>query len=120
MQKLSLLVGLVVLLSLSPRAFAADQPAMVKVMTNAAAGTILTDGNGRTLYLFTGDERNKSNCTESCLQLWTPLLTAGDPQAGEGVNPRSLRTITRADGQSMWSTTVGRFTTTQGTRSRAT
>jgi predicted lipoprotein with Yx(FWY)xxD motif len=72
--------------------------AMVKVVTHATVGTILTDGSSRTLYLFTRDERNKSNCTGGCLAVWPPLLTDGAPEAGPGVTASALGTVRREDG----------------------
>ena len=39
-------------------------------------GKILTDGKGRTLYIFTSD-KNKSNtstCNDQCAVIWPPLL----------------------------------------------
>jgi predicted lipoprotein with Yx(FWY)xxD motif len=61
-------------------------------------GTILTDGQGRVLYLFTRDEPNTSNCTGNCAQTWPPLRTLGQPTAGSGANASMLGTINRADG----------------------
>ncbi len=61
-------------------------------------GTIVSDASGRTLYVFTNDEPNVSNCTGGCPQNWPPLLTVGDPTAEEGVASDILGTITRADG----------------------
>lgn len=65
---------------------------------SAPLGTILTDLSGRTLYMFTKDEKNTSNCSGQCAQRWPPMLTKGDPKAGEGVAAGMLGTITRADG----------------------
>ncbi|MDA1096266.1 MAG: hypothetical protein O3B84_03310, partial [Chloroflexi bacterium] len=81
-------------------------PAGFTVHTNAAVitaqhpdlGTILTDVRGHTLYLFTNDERNVSNCSGGCAEAWPPLTTIGDPIAGADVNGARLSTIERADG----------------------
>ena len=73
-------------------------PASVKVTVSPLAGTMLTDAAGRSLYLFTRDERNKSNCVDRCAQAWPPLITEGDPQAGPGATAGLLGTTTRADG----------------------
>ena len=67
-------------------------------ISEATLGNILTDGEGRALYLFTKDERNKSNCSGGCATAWPPLLTGGDPQAGPGVNRGRLGMISREDG----------------------
>ena len=70
----------------------------VKTAKHIDLGTILVDGSGRTLYLFTDDERNTSHCSDGCAKAWPPLLTAGDTSAGEGVTDRVLATVTRDDG----------------------
>jgi|GEM_PF-557266 len=72
--------------------------ATVMVSKNATLGEIVTDDEGRTLYLFTKDTKNTSNCYDKCAQAWPPLLTAGAPQAGDGANASLLGTTTRTDG----------------------
>jgi predicted lipoprotein with Yx(FWY)xxD motif len=61
-------------------------------------GTFLTDGSGRTLYLFTVDEPGVSNCDADCLSAWPPLLTAGDPAVGGAADPALIGTFVRDDG----------------------
>jgi predicted lipoprotein with Yx(FWY)xxD motif len=76
-------------------------PATVKVATLGDYGPALVDGQGMALYLFTEDTQNSgtSACVDQeCLEEWPPLLTAGDPVAGEGVDPSLLGTITLSDG----------------------
>ena len=73
-------------------------PAAIGVASNPALGDMLVDSEGLTLYLFTVDERNKSNCTGGCATTWPPLLTIGDPTAGEGVSADHLGTLERDDG----------------------
>ena len=58
----------------------------------------MTDGAGRTLYLWIPDELNKSNCAGQCATFWPPLLVTGAPVAGPGAAARRLSTLTRADG----------------------
>jgi predicted lipoprotein with Yx(FWY)xxD motif len=65
----------------SPAALA-QAPPRVKAMPLPAAdgalvgpqptslGTVLVDGEGRTLYEFAGDPQNKSVCTGACAQNW--------------------------------------------------
>ena len=62
-------------------------------------GTILTDGRGYTLYLFTADRRNKSRCGGDCARAWPPFYTKGLPQAGKSVKERLLGTTRRAGGR---------------------
>ena len=71
---------------------------MVNAGEHTVLGTILVDGSGRTLYLFSEDERNQSNCAGSCAEAWPPLLTVRDASAGEGVTVDALGSITRDDG----------------------
>jgi predicted lipoprotein with Yx(FWY)xxD motif len=72
--------------------------ATVSLGTNALLGSFLTDDKSMTLYLFTKDTPNTSNCYEKCAIAWPPLLTTGDPVAGEGVDTALLGTTTRTDG----------------------
>jgi predicted lipoprotein with Yx(FWY)xxD motif len=71
---------------------------MVMLTNDPVHGDILTDGQGRALYLFTQDTPNTSTCTGACLQRWPPLTTTGTPQAGSGVDEGLLGVITRDDG----------------------
>lgn len=64
---------------------AVDTAAVVATSDDAQLGTILTDTNGMTLYLFTKDVPGISNCYDQCAVNWPPLLTQGDPVLTEGV-----------------------------------
>ena len=83
-----------------------SEPAMtviaanVEVSNRGSLGSHLVDADGMTLYLFTNDERNVSNCSGGCLDAWPPLLTDGDPVAGEGLDASRLASIQRDDGSS--------------------
>ena len=69
------------------------------VATDDKLGTFLVDGNGMTLYMFTKDEANKSNCSDACLKAWPPLLTKTSAMAtGAGVTNSLIGTATLADG----------------------
>ena len=72
--------------------------AVVTTSEHPELGTILVDTSGRTMYLFTVDERNVSNCFTGCARAWPPLLTVGDPIAGEGISAGRLGSIAREDG----------------------
>ena len=72
--------------------------APVNAAENGDFGTILMDASGRTLYLFTIDERNVSNCAGACALDWPPLITVEDPVPGDGVSAARIGTITREDG----------------------
>lgn len=73
-------------------------PATVMVTDNAELGAILTDDQGMTLYLFTNDTPGTSNCYNQCAINWPPLLTSGDPIAGDGADAGLLGTTERTDG----------------------
>lgn len=53
-------------------------------------GRILVDARGHTLYLFLEDTRSRSACYGGCARVWPPLLVAGRPKAGPGVNAAKL------------------------------
>jgi predicted lipoprotein with Yx(FWY)xxD motif len=65
--------------------------ATVAVADNPAQGSILVDGQGRTLYLFEHDKGTTSACTGACAQVW-PALTAAAPTAGTGADASLLGT----------------------------
>jgi predicted lipoprotein with Yx(FWY)xxD motif len=58
-------------------------------------GRILTDGGGRTLYLFDEDADGRSHCHSGCAQVWPPALVTGKVRAGAGVDPAKLTTTRR-------------------------
>jgi predicted lipoprotein with Yx(FWY)xxD motif len=94
----------------------ATTAATLQVSENEMLGAYLTDGEGRTLYLFVNEEaedasggetggqsttgmmQNTLPCTDECAEEWPPFLTEGDPIAGEGVDASLLGTTTRDDG----------------------
>lgn len=77
----------------------ATGPAGAQVTTSEAdLGTILTDAEGRTLYLFEADTDGTSTCYDDCAANWPALTTDGEPQAGDGVDASLLGTTERDDG----------------------
>jgi predicted lipoprotein with Yx(FWY)xxD motif len=70
----------------------------VSLATDPNLGKILVDGKGMTLYIFTKDTPDKSNCSGGCLKAWPALLTQGSPKAGAGVDQSLLGSTTLADG----------------------
>ena len=77
---------------------AAGSAATVNLGQNDTLGSFLVDDKGMTLYLFTKDTPNTTVCYEKCAVAWPPLLTTGDPVAGEGVDASLLGTTNRTDG----------------------
>jgi predicted lipoprotein with Yx(FWY)xxD motif len=67
--------------------------------TSATLGSYLTGKNGLTLYVFTKDGPDKSNCTGTCAATWPPLtVTAGATISGPSTATLMFGTITRPDG----------------------
>src|SRR5574338_1135497 len=72
--------------------------ATVAMTSSADFGPILVDDKGMTLYVFEKDTPNTSNCYDKCATNWPPLLTSGNPAAGDGVEASMLGTTQRTDG----------------------
>jgi predicted lipoprotein with Yx(FWY)xxD motif len=72
--------------------------ATISVFEDPKLGNILVGDNGMTLYMFTKDEANKSNCDAECLAKWPPLLTQGKPNLGEGVDAALIGAASLPDG----------------------
>ncbi|MDQ2782788.1 MAG: hypothetical protein M3Y26_09705 [Actinomycetota bacterium] len=63
-----------------------------------ALGTYLTDGAGRSLYLFMSDSPTTSTCNGSCVSAWPPFTSASPPDVSGGSEAGQVGTITRSDG----------------------
>jgi predicted lipoprotein with Yx(FWY)xxD motif len=72
--------------------------AKIEVSEKEPFGKYLTDAEGMSLYLFEADGKLNSTCSDACAQAWPPLLTEGEPTAGEGVDKGMLATFQRTDG----------------------
>jgi predicted lipoprotein with Yx(FWY)xxD motif/cytochrome c5 len=89
-------VALAVTLSLTG---AQEAGASLMAAEHEEFGRFLTDGEGRSLYLFTNDERGSpSTCYDRCAENWPPLVVQEAPQAGERVAPSLIGTVAREDG----------------------
>ncbi len=67
------------------------------------AGTVLVNGNGRTLYLLSSEQGGKVTCTDAtgCTSVWPPVaLPSGvaAPVAGAGINASMLSTVQTGTG----------------------
>jgi predicted lipoprotein with Yx(FWY)xxD motif len=100
MSKVRLFVLLMAVLLLAVPALAQEEaPPLVRV-GESDLGPILIGPNGFTLYLYTRDSLDMSNCYERCIELWPPLLVgAADAELtmGAGV-PGELGVIERTTG----------------------
>jgi predicted lipoprotein with Yx(FWY)xxD motif len=67
-------------------------------MADSSLGSILVDGKGMTLYMYTKDTQNSkaSVCSGGCLTAWPAL--SGKPTMGAGVDDSKLGSFTRTDG----------------------
>jgi predicted lipoprotein with Yx(FWY)xxD motif len=61
-------------------------------------GSILFDSDQQAIYLFDKETSDTSECYGDCAAAWPPVLTDGDPQAGEGIDAKQLGTTERDDG----------------------
>lgn len=62
-----------------------------------AAGEVLADANGMTVYTYDKDAGGKSNCTGECAEYWPPVTAPADAQP-----TGDLTVIQRADGTRQW------------------
>jgi predicted lipoprotein with Yx(FWY)xxD motif len=75
-----------------------DEVVGVKIMEKEMIGNFLADGKGITLYSFSKDKKDISNCIEGCAVNWPPFHLA--PTAViEGCESSDFATITRTDGR---------------------
>ena len=81
----------------SGAAAAATGAATVSVH-KGSLGDYLTDGSGKTVYLFTPDKTSTPTCYGECAAFWPAVLTKGAPQAGTGAIASKLGTSPRTDG----------------------
>jgi len=68
----------------------------VVTVGDSSLGSILVDGDGNTLYLFTPDEQGESVCYDQCEANWPPLVD--ETGAGDGIDGSLLGTAPRTDG----------------------
>jgi len=61
-------------------------------------GTILTDGQGRTVYLLDSDPSGRSTCAADCAAVWPPVTSTEPLAAGAGLVQAMLGSSTRSDG----------------------
>jgi len=78
---------------------ASTSQAVINIVTDPALGNILVDDKGMTLYMFTKDGPDQSNCDAKCLANWPLLVTSGTPKAGPGVDASLIGTATLSTGQ---------------------
>ena len=73
-------------------------PASGEVTLNVVSGGwVLANDRGLTLYTFTQDSPNQSNCTSTCAVKWPPVIASGDAVAIE-----NFSLVSRGDGKQQW------------------
>jgi predicted lipoprotein with Yx(FWY)xxD motif len=70
--------------------------ATVITTASSSAGTFLTSGSGRAIYLWAKDTGGMSACTGACASAWPPVT--GTATAAGSAKASDLGTITRPDG----------------------
>jgi predicted lipoprotein with Yx(FWY)xxD motif len=85
--------------SSTPAAAASSTTAATVNGTTTSLGKIITNGQGRTLYVFAGDTGPASMCSGACATNWPPYLATKKPAGGGGVSAGSITLVKRADGK---------------------
>jgi predicted lipoprotein with Yx(FWY)xxD motif len=67
-------------------------------VAETALGSILTDGQGMTLYIFLPDNAGDPTCYEGCAAAWPPLLSDAAPSVGTALDAAAFGTVARTDG----------------------
>jgi predicted lipoprotein with Yx(FWY)xxD motif len=69
-----------------------------KVLAAEMYPNAVPGGVAVTVYSYSQDSENDSDCGGSCAVTWIPVLTQGPPQAGTGIDAHALGVYHRADG----------------------
>lgn len=85
-------------LAVSAAVAEAAESVTIEIRTAEPYGEHLTAQEGHAVYLFSGDRENESICYDACAVAWPPVVTEGEPVAGEGVDEDKLGTTARKDG----------------------
>jgi predicted lipoprotein with Yx(FWY)xxD motif len=68
------------------------------IAKSTSLGKVLTDGSGRTLYLFEKDSGPKSQCSGACATNWPPFTSATKPGVSGGATGSDVTLINRSGG----------------------
>ncbi|MGW1024040.1 COG4315 family predicted lipoprotein [Streptomyces sp. NPDC002577] len=75
-----------------------DGKATAVSVANSGLGSILVDGQGRTLYAFTKDKAGTSNCDAKCIAVWPALTSASKASAGQGAKSSLIKEAKKSGG----------------------
>jgi predicted lipoprotein with Yx(FWY)xxD motif len=87
----------------APASAAAGATGALSLATAASKdhGTILTNGDGRAVYLFEADTDGTSKCLAAdCVKVWPAVTSTAAASAATGVDATKLSTTKRPDGTS--------------------
>jgi len=70
----------------------------IKLSDNPTFGKILTDSEGKSLYFFSKDSKQTSECLNGCLDTW-PIFYKENITIDAGLSKTDFKTITRTDGK---------------------
>ncbi|MEO9965432.1 MAG: hypothetical protein ABJF11_06580 [Reichenbachiella sp.] len=76
---------------------AAEAGSMIGLYEDATLGSVLTDANGVTLYVFANDVAGSSTCLDGCLDSW-PIFYATEAELASGLESDDFGTITHSNG----------------------
>lgn len=65
---------------------------------HTSLGEVLVGANGRTLYLFEGDQANHSNLSAAGRMAWPPFTVTNTPKAENGIQAGKIGTIAASSG----------------------
>ncbi|MDX6231475.1 MAG: hypothetical protein QOH68_426 [Nocardioidaceae bacterium] len=68
------------------------------VVADSQYGPMLFSKGKQAIYLFDVETTDEPRCYDDCAEAWPPVLTAGEPVAGEAVKASLLGTTERSDG----------------------
>jgi len=69
----------------------------VRLINDPTLGSVLTNADGFTLYVFAPDADGNSNCLDGCASTW-PAFLADDLTLDEGLEATDFDTVSRSDG----------------------
>jgi predicted lipoprotein with Yx(FWY)xxD motif len=98
---IALCIAVLLFLAGCSGAVSASAGPLVSSAENLSLGLILVDSRGMTLYMYSADAPDQSNCSASCLQVWTPLVAEGAPEAGLGVDAALLGAAPLSNGKNV-------------------
>jgi predicted lipoprotein with Yx(FWY)xxD motif len=75
-----------------------EKPGTEIVAGESEFGDMLYGSNDQAIYIFENDGEDETVCYDECAEAWPPVLTDGDPEAGDGVDGSLLGTIERDGG----------------------